>query len=62
MAALDAEVGRPADDPVMAVCRATATAAVGAYLAVLGQEGVSEQFHQTFMAYLRSVIDAARAG
>jgi AcrR family transcriptional regulator len=62
MAALVAEVGRRADDPVMAVCRATATAAVGAYLAILAQDGASDEFHHSFMAYLRSVIDAARAG
>jgi AcrR family transcriptional regulator len=62
VAALAAEVGRPADDPVMAVCGATSAAAVGAYLAILAQRGASEEFHQSFMAYLRAMVDAARAG
>ncbi len=59
-AALVAEVGRPADHPVMAVCAAAVPAAVGAYLAVLAQGGVYEEFHRSFMAYLRFIIDAAR--
>jgi len=62
IAALVAEVDRPADDPVMVVCSATAPAAVAAYLAILSQGGASEEFHQSFMEYLRSIIDAARAG
>jgi AcrR family transcriptional regulator len=60
IAALVAEVGRSAAHPVMAVCSVTVPAAVGAYLAILGQGGASEEFHQSFMAYLRSIIDAAR--
>jgi hypothetical protein len=44
----------------MAVCSATVPAAVAAYLAVLSQGGASEEFHQSFMAYLRAIIDGAR--
>jgi AcrR family transcriptional regulator len=59
-AAMAAEVGRAADEPLMAVASATSTAAISAYLAILTRGGMTEELHQWFMTYLRSLIDAAR--
>jgi AcrR family transcriptional regulator len=60
MAALVAEVGRPADHPLMVICSASVTGAVAAGLALLTENAASEEFHRQFMAYMRSIIDAAR--
>jgi AcrR family transcriptional regulator len=59
-AALVAEVGRPADDPMMAVCITAVPACLAAYLGILAEGGVTGEFRLAFMAYLRAITDAAR--
>ena len=60
IASLVAEVGRPADEPMMAVCCTVVPAALAAYLAVLAEGGTAEDLFRSFMAYLHVVIDAVR--
>lgn len=60
IAALVAEVGRPAEEPMMAVCCTVVPAALAAYLALVAESGTTDELRQSFMTYLRVVIDAAR--
>jgi AcrR family transcriptional regulator len=59
-AALVAEVGRPADDPMMMVCSTVVPAALAAYLRVMAEGGATDELRGQFMSYLRVVIDAVR--
>ena len=60
IAALVAEVGRPAEDPMMTVCSTVVPASLSAYLAVLAEGEAAPEFRRSFMAYLRAITDAAR--
>jgi AcrR family transcriptional regulator len=62
IAALVAEVGRPADDPMMVVCSTTVPACLAAYLHTRAEGVATTEFRQAFMAYLRAITDAARPG
>jgi hypothetical protein len=56
-----AELGLPADHPMVKIVRAVVGAAIGEYLNTVPSIGVTQEHHQDFMRYVRAMITAAQA-
>lgn len=58
--ALVAEVGLPADDPMVKVVCAAVGAVLAEYMGTALASGTAQERHQSFMRYLRAIIAAAQ--
>ena len=59
-AALQAQVGLPADHPVMVLCQAAVQAVIAAHFIAFTTHKPTPERHDAAITYLRAVIDAAR--
>jgi hypothetical protein len=58
--ALRAQVGLPADDPMMVLCQAAVQAVIAAHFIAFTTHMPSPERHDAAITYLRAIIDAAR--